>query len=51
MANAWIQFLSAYRKRHPKLSMKQAMKSASVEWAKKKGGSAKAVSKSKKKRK
>ena len=34
MANKWIQFLQAYRRKHPKLSMKQAMKSAAVEWKK-----------------
>ena len=26
MPNQWVTFLKSYRKRHPKLSMKQAMK-------------------------
>ena len=33
--NAWIDFLVAYRKKHPKMSMKQAMKSAATEYRKK----------------
>ena len=39
--NPWISFLSSYRKSHPKLSMKQAMKSGAVEYRKKKGGAKK----------
>ena len=33
--NPWIDFLSSYRKKHPKMSMKQAMKSAASEYKKK----------------
>ena len=36
--NPWLVFLKQYRARHSKLSMKQAMKSAAVEYRKKKGG-------------
>ena len=36
MANAWMSFLAAYRKKHPKKSMKQCMKDAAVEYRKKK---------------
>ena len=32
--NPWIEFLSSYRKKHPKMSMKQAMKSAASEYKK-----------------
>ena len=34
MANKWLEFLKAYRKKHPSLSMKQAMKAASKEYKK-----------------
>ena len=37
MANPWIQFLASFRKSHPKLSMKAAMKQGAVEWRAKKG--------------
>ena len=44
--NPWIDFLSAFRKSHPKLSMSQAMKQAAVKYrAQKKGGSKKKKSK------
>lgn len=46
MANKWLEFLAAYRRRNPKVSMKQAMKSASVEW--KKSKSSKTTKKAKK---
>ena len=40
MANAWISFLADFRKKNPKLSMKQAMKQGAVAYkkGKKKGG-------------
>ena len=41
MANVWLAFLAQWRKSHPKVSMKQAMKSAAVEYRKKKGGTKK----------
>ena len=47
MPNVWITFLSAYRKKHPKLSMKAAMKAAAVEYRKKKGGAKKKAQKKK----
>ena len=34
--NPWIDFLSSWRKSHPKMSMKQAMKSAASSYKKKK---------------
>jgi hypothetical protein len=36
--NPWLSFLKAYRSRNPGKSMKEAMKSAAVEYRKKKGG-------------
>ena len=33
--NPWITFLSAYRKKHSSLNMKQAMKAAAKEYKKK----------------
>ena len=50
MANKWIAFLQTYRKKHPSLSMKQAMKSAAVEWKKAKGGGKAKKAKGKKKK-
>jgi len=35
MANVWLTFLKAFRKKHPKMSMKEAMKAAAVEYRKK----------------
>ena len=32
MANAWLSFLSKFRKDHPSLSMKQAMKQGAVKY-------------------
>ena len=34
MANKWLEFLKSYRKKHPSLSMKEAMKAASKEYKK-----------------
>ena len=41
MANKWLSFLKDYRKKHPGMSLKQAMKSGSVEY--KKGKTTKAT--------
>ena len=41
MANKWLEHLKAYRKKHPSLSMKQAMKAASKTWKKAPKGAAK----------
>ena len=35
--NPWIDFLSAFRKSHPKLSMSSAMKQAAVKYRAQKG--------------
>ena len=44
MANKWLVFLKQWRSKHPKVSMKMAMKSAAVEYRKTKGaGGAKAA--------
>jgi len=48
MANAWIQYLGAYRKKNPKMSMKMAMKSAAVEYRKQKGTGSKGAGSKKK---
>ena len=50
MANKWLVFLKSWRAKHPKVSMKMAMKSAAVEWRKAKGagGAGGAAAKSKK---
>ena len=32
--NPWLDFLKSYRAKHPKLTMKNAMKSAAVEYRK-----------------
>jgi len=32
--NPWLDFLKSYRRSHPKLNMKSAMKAAAVEWRK-----------------
>ena len=37
MANVWLTFLSQWRKSHPKVSMKNAMKQAAVDYRKKNG--------------
>ena len=37
MANPWITFLATFRKSHPKLSMKAAMKEGAVAYRKQKG--------------
>ena len=34
--NPWIDFLNQYRKKHPKLSMKECMKKAAAEYKKRK---------------
>ena len=49
MGNKWLEHLKAYRKKHPSLSMKQAMKAASKTW--KKAPTAAAKSKRTKKKK
>jgi len=41
MANPWITFLASFRKSHPKLSMKAAMKQGAVVYRKQKGGKSK----------
>lgn len=51
MPNKWISFLQAYRKKHPSLSMKQAMKKGAVEWRKSGKGSEKKATKKKGKKK
>ena len=38
MANPWLTFLAKFRKSHPKLSMKMAMKQGAVAYRKSKGG-------------
>ena len=48
MPNKWVSFLNAYRKRHPKLSMKQAMRQGAVEY--RKSGAAKTKKGGKKKK-
>ena len=47
MANKWLTFLKQYRSKHPGMSLKQAMKSASGEY--KKGKTTKATKGKKKK--
>ena len=49
MANKWLQFLKQWRAKHPKVSMKMAMKSAAVEWRKAKGSTKSTKKKGKKK--
>ena len=43
MANPWISFLASFRKSHPKLSMKAAMKQGAVAYRSQKGKAGKAV--------
>jgi len=50
MANSWLTFLKEYRKAHPSLSMKMAMKQGAVEWRKKKAGKGKKEEKPKKRK-
>ncbi len=38
MANKWLTYLKAYRKKHPGKSMKECLKAAAVEYRKIKGG-------------
>mgnify|MGYP003717917997 CR=1 FL=1 len=45
--NVWISFLAKYRKAHPKLSMKQAMKQGAVAYRAQKGGGTKKKGKKK----
>ena len=47
MANPWISFLASFRKSHPKLSMKAAMKQGAVAYRKQKGTKAKKTGKKK----
>jgi len=49
MANPWISFLASFRKSHPKLSMKAAMKQGAVAYRKQKGKGTKAKKTGKKK--
>ena len=37
MPNKWITFLAGFRKSHPKLSMKEAMRQGAVAYRKSKG--------------
>ena len=48
MANPWISFLSSWRKSHPKVSMKQAMRLAAKDYKKKGTTTKKKVKKVKK---
>ena len=36
MPNAWLSFLKEFKKKHPKLTLKQCMKAASAKYKKKK---------------
>ena len=45
--NPWIAFLASYRKKHPKLSMKAAMKSGAIEYRKQSAGGKKKAKKKK----
>ena len=47
--NPWISFLATFRKSHPKLSMKAAMKEGAVAYRKQKGGKKKVGKKKAKK--
>lgn len=38
MANSWLTFLKQFRKKNPKLSLKDAMKQGSSAYKKSKGG-------------
>ena len=49
MANPWLTFLASFRKSHPKLSMKAAMKTGAVAYRKQKGKGTKAKKTGKKK--
>ena len=49
--NPWISFLASFRKSHPKLSMKLAMKQGAVAYRKQKGKGTKAKKTGKKKSK
>ena len=37
MGNPWLAFLSAFRKKNPSLSMKQAMKQGAIKYRSQKG--------------
>ena len=43
MANPWITFLASFRKSHPKLSMKAAMRDGAKAYRAQKGKAGKAV--------
>ena len=47
MANVWLSFLASFRKSHPKLSMKAAMKQGAVAYRAQKGKGSKAKAKKK----
>ena len=51
MPNVWISFLASFRKSHPKLSMKAAMKQGAVAYRAQKGKAGKAGKAVKAKRK
>ena len=51
MAKPWITFLASFRKSHPKLSMKAAMKQGAVAYRAQKGKSGKAAKKKGRKKK
>ena len=50
MANPWLSFLASFRKSHPKLSMKAAMKQGAVAYRAQKGKGGKAKKKGRKKK-
>ena len=50
MGNAWLDFVKAYRKKHPGLSLKDTLKKASVEYKKKPTKKVKKKGKAKKKK-
>ena len=49
MANPWITFLATFRKSHPKLSMKAAMKKGALAYRSQKGKAGKTAVKAKRK--
>ena len=49
MGNPWISYLASFRKSHPKLSMKVAMKQGAVAYRSQKGKAGKKAVKAKRK--
>ena len=43
--NPWLSFLAQFRKSHPKLSMREAMKSGAIAYRKQKGSKKKTAKK------